>query len=443
MEDRLKYHRDSQVSLPGVASFQYQRFTVDNGIDTGRSVKFDVPAQPDCYIDLSECYLKTVFSIINADGSNIPSSPDVFPKESFGNLLWSQVAVSLNNTPLPVTNDHPFTAQLIDILGSSPNFRLNVDDPLAGFSIPSYGSSLIKNARPSSYRENKRLCRDSRDVEVYSRIHSDFLMTCSQYLPNNMNLRVTLDRTKDDFVLGSDKKIKDKTGAETSVMPGSYKIDIKECSLYIKRICLNHEAGSIMGRELANGGELLYQRLETVVLPCAQGMQTWNWRNCFNNIAPRRVFVALVTQDAFFGKYDRTPLYLESANVTSVRFSLSGRDIMAEPYRTRFGYDKDEKVDKIETEARGAFAGLCRTIGSFSAVRQSRGISYNDFIDGATIFAVSLDHAESTAASSGSFDLSISFANGCDQPYMVIVMGEYPKTISFDANRNITFPQSD
>ena len=443
MNDKLKYHRNSQISLPGVAKFNYQRYTVDNGIDSSRSVQFVVEGLPDCFIDLSECYLKTVFRVVNSDGSPIGGVPQVFPMESFGNCLWSQVAVGLNNCPLPVVNDYPYTAHLVDLIGSNSEVRLGVLDPLAGFSAPSYGSSLVKNARPSTYRDNKRLCRDSKEIEVYSRIHSDFLMSCSQYLPNKMSMRVMLQRTKDEFLLGTEtRKIMDKTtGQEKTLEPGTYKIEVLECSLFVKRVCLNPTAQALMDKELGSGGELLYQRLETIALPCAQGTQTWTWRNCFSNIAPRKAFVALVSQEAFYGSYERTPLFLESANITSVRFALNGREIMAEPYRTHFEYDKDGTIDKIDTEARGAFAGLCRTIGSFSSVRQYHGTSYNDFIDGSTIFAVSLEHAESPGPSHGSFDINISFAKGCDQPYIVIVMGEYPKTISFDANRNISFPE--
>ena len=167
-------------------------------------------------------------------------------------------------------------------------------------------------------------------------------------------------------------------------------------------------------------------------------MQTWNWRNCFNNRAPHRAFVALVTQEAYHGSLARTPTFLESANISSVRFALDGREIMAEPYQTSFAYDNKGVIDTTETEARSAFHGLSNTMGVITSVRHHFGINYENFIDGATVFAVDLGNSSTTEVASGSFDVSISFAKACEEPYMVLVMGEFPKILSFDANRNIS-----
>lgn len=442
MDARLKYQFDSNGSLPDVASARYQTYTVDSGIDSSRAVQFQVPGQPDCFIDLSECYLKTVFNVVKQDGTSIGSNPPVFPAENYGSNLWSQVQISLNNTPLPPGNEYPYTAYLIDILGASSETQSNVLNDLAGFAVPSYGSSLIEHARSNSYREKKRLCRDSQFMEVYSRIHSDFMMSCSQLLPNNMSLGVTLQRSQDSFVLGAETKttMDPATATDKTTVVDPVKIQVKSATLFVKRVCLNPAARAEIDKGLADGGNLLYQRLQTVAIQCPKGLITWNWHNCFNHVAPRKVFLALVTQEAYFGSLKRTSSFLESANIATVRFALDGRDIMAEPYQTKFVYDSKGKIDDVNTQARSAYAGLCRAIGSFSAIRQNNGISYSKFVDGATVFAVDLDHADTGHPSTGSLDVSITFAEKSEETYMVILMGEFPKIVSFDANRNISFP---
>ena len=447
MDSRLKYQVHSSASAAEVSNFYYQNYTIDNGIDSGRSVRFHVEGQNECFVDLTECFIKTKFKIVNEDGSKIGPDPQVFPTESYGSNLWSHVNISLNGTPIPSGNEYAYTAQLIEILGSNSETRSNVQGKLNGFYIPSFGSSLIKNARTASYRDEKRLCKNSETIEVYSRIHSDFMMSCSQLLPDDMDITINLTRSRDEFVLGGEErtvKEEKKVGKETKtvnvvVPPPPAKIKVESVSLFVKRICLSPSYRSEISRSISNGGYLQYQRLHAVPFSCNKGQKTWSARNCFNGIAPRKVFVALVTQDAYFGDLKRTCNYFESANISTVRISLNGRDIMAEPYKTNFVYDNDGKIDKTETKALSAFAGLCNTIGNFSSTRQNVGINYDQFINGATIFATNLDHAETDAAVPGSIDVEITFQEGSKEGYMVIVVGEYPKIISFDANRNISF----
>ena len=295
-------------------------------------------------------------------------------------------------------------------------------------------------ARSTSYKPHKQICSNSRNIEVYSRIYSDFMMSCSQLLPNDMSLGLTLRRSNDSFVLGAETKtsLDPATGKDKTITAEPVKIQVTSVTLFVKRICLNPTARLETDRSLSNGGKLLYQRLQTIALQCPKDNLTWSYHNCFNNIAPRKVFVALVTQEAYFGSLQRTSSFLESANISSVRFALDGRDILAEPYRTSFVYNSKGRIDDGATQARSAYAGLCRAIGSFSAVRHNHGITYSKFIDGATIFAVNLDHVDSSEAVTGSLDLRITFDKPSEQNYMVIVMGEFPKIISFDSNRNIS-----
>ena len=438
MGSRLKYKLDSQVVPSDVESFHYQRYTVDNGIDSSRAVQFLVEGQPDCFVDLNSCYLKTEFRIVKEDGGEIGSNPLVFPTESYGSNLWSQVNINLNGSSLPSGNEYPYTAYLIELLGSNGEVRANVQETLNGFGVPGYGSSEVKYSKEASYRDQKRLCKKSQTITVYSRIHSDFMMSCSHLLPNNMSIGIQLQRSKDDFVLGATTTtVKDsKTNEDIVQGPDPVKIQVESVSLFVKRICLTSTALATINKSLSTGGTLQYQRLHTLAFSCPKNTKTWNWRNCFSNIAPRKVFVGLVTQDAYFGDLKRTSNFFESAGISTVSFALDGREIMAEPYKCSFKYDGG-KIDKNETEARSAFAGLCRTIGSFTATMQGLGVSYDQFISGATVFATSLDHADTDVAVPGSLDVSISFEKATENAYMVIVMGEFPKTISFDANRKL------
>ena len=111
---------------------------------------------------------------------------------------------------------------------------------------------------------------------------------------------------------------------------------------------------------------------------------------------------------------------------------------MAEPYKSSFSYDNDGKLEEDKSDALSPFAGLCRVIGSFAFPRQYVGVSYENYRDGSTIFAVALDHEDTQGVVPGSFDVHIDFGNLTSEALMVILVGEYPKSIAFDSNRNIS-----
>ena len=144
----------------------------------------------------------------------------------------------------------------------------------------------------------------------------------------------------------------------------------------------------------------------------------------------------MVTQEAYFGSYSRLSTFLESAGVSRVRFCLDGREIMAEPYTTKWKYDSNA-VDWENSDAKSPYTGLNQALNVFAAPRQHVGIPYTDYLNGSTVYGVSLDHAEGSATVPGSLDVHVEFATPLVEPLMILCLGEYPKSISFDGTRNI------
>jgi hypothetical protein len=277
------------------------------------------------------------------------------------------------------------------------------------------------------YAKAKEMVAGSQLVTVYDRIYHDMLMSMAQLLPSRMQVGITLSRSKDAFVLLSDDEASN-----------DYKIEIVSVSLFVKRVYLNPTATALVNQSLANGGRLYYQRLHMTALPCAKGTRSWNWHNCFSGVAPRRVFVALASQEGYYGSFGRVGNFLETAGVSTVRFSLDGRDIMAEPYRVTYVYKEDGSVDEDATDVKSALHGFTATIGTFFAPRDHVGLSLSEYLRGGTIYCVDLEHADAMGPVPGSLSVHIGFERELDESMVVLVMGEYPKTIAFDANRAIS-----
>ena len=425
MEEKLNYHFTYDPDAPAVISTSYQKLTVDRGINSSRTVQFTVESQDDSFIDMSQCYVKTVLRVVTASGDSVPANATVYPVPYFSNMLWSQVNISLNGTPLPPNGEYGHTATLIDLLGTSKEKREN-SAALTGSVDSHYGNSYVKNTYEDSLLWHKNHGKSSEPWAIYDRIHSDVMMSCGQLLANKFRLGITLIRAKDSLVLV-------KSPEDTT----DYKVDVQSVSLYVKRIHLNQAAVLMAEKKLAQGGKLQYQRLHTLAFNCNEGSRTWSWHNCFNGVAPRRVFMVLLGQETYFGSWSRFSTYYESAGVSAVRFCLDGREIMSEPYRTNFCYDDNDKIEVMKSDAREAYAGLCRVIGTFFNPRLNMGIEYPEFLDGSTVFAAELDHSHGTEAGQGSLDVHIEFAEPTKESLSILILAEYPKTLHFDANRQV------
>lgn len=456
MESRFMYHFNKDGDAPRLESSTNQCLTVDRGIDSSRTAHFNVEGHQEKVIDMSRCYIKTIFRVVKENGDMLDATDYVYLKENFGTNLWAQASVRLNRTPLPPSNDYPYTALLINLLGSTPEHRTLIKQVQGTGGTHGQGSSKMSDLSEASKMFNKSLIAGSRWVTIYNQIYSDFMMSCSQYLPNKMSLGLTLTRGKDSFVLGTHGESTNKT----------YKIEVSSVKLFVNRKLLNSIGRSMLGDGLSGGGYLQYQRLHTVVNACGQGSLNFHAHDCFAGIAPRKAFVCLVSQASFYGSFQRDGSYLESAGVATVRFLLDGRDIMAEPYNVSFKYHPTKKtvitlddihqaqylVEKGEVDADpqspfilqegssnavSAYDGLLRVMGTSNSPRFSTGIYYSDFIDGSTVYAVDLDHCEDLRAEHGSFDVDIEFATPLSETMMVVIIGEYPKTLAFDADRSI------
>ena len=402
----------------------YQRYTLDKGINTSGTVSFVVEGHNEGFIDMSDCYLKSKLRVVKADGSALPPEARVYLSPGYGRNLWSRAEVALNNTPIPPTNEYALTTRVVELLSCGGDWRATVGAPL-GETDTSYNSSSQVVFVETHKEMDIMAVAGSKEVVTYTAVGSDFMRSCTQLLPNNMDLRLTLTKARDSTILCSSE-----AGAD-------YKVEIVSCSLFVRRLFPNPRGLAILNENLANGGELRYQRLHTVALPCAKGSRSWTWHNCFNGKAPARAFCFLLSQEAYFGSFSRISDFFESASVAAVRFQLDGRDILPEPYSTSYGYDASGQIDESNTNALSAFHGIRKVLGDFGGHGKDMGMGYSEFIKGCTLYAVDLEHSIVAKPVSGSFTVQIDFATSLSEACMIVIVGEFAKSLAFDANRSI------
>lgn len=431
MEDRLNYKflcGNESDDVPGVEGSFYTCNTVSQNID-GSSVKLHIPPLPNHFMDTSEFYIKVALQVTKPDGTYLPvmddpptgANIDVFPLAGFLNNLWSQCNIRLNGQPLPAGNDYPYIAQLFGILGTSKSVREKVLQTLSGGMLdPGHGSVITPSDASLNISAIDSIA-GSRELILYGRIHSDFLVTLAQLLPDNVELDIELIRGRDSFALGSANPNAD------------FRIKLNAVTLFVKRVEFNKAAQNVLRPIVDNGVHLKYLRYQSRVMFVSKDSSTFNWGNVFSGgPLPKRVFFFLVDQSSYSGSIDRRPTYCETAGLNELRFLVDGRDLMPEPYRPDF------IDDIVGSDVKGPLLGLNSVIGVFHNQSDSQAATGDlDMLQGVMIYAANLHHSVSNKQKLGSLDVSVSFQTPTPRSYTAICIGEFNQCLKITKDRDV------
>ena len=429
--NRLNYHFSSGEHEAGLMESYYVPHTIDTGLSTANSLFFSVPPHDTDLTDGAATYLKLGFNVTAPDGA--PLKVELFPGMSvntfegvplglcngaFGNF-FSSINLSLNGFPLPPVTEAPYTAFMVDIMGSGMGYQRNFLSAASGTSA--YMSRTSKMGELTWFPEmtfSKGL-QEGMDHVLYGRLASDFLMTSSQLIPNNVRLDLTLSRQHTNFILG----------CQVTKVP--IRLNLKEATLFVKRVRLNAAGMNLVNSSLASRGFLKYQRLITQVMPVPKA-SIYRWPNIWSTSQlPTRIFFGVVRQDSYQGVLDRQPMFFETANVARVRVVVNGRDILPEPFSPTITYEEADpnKVDRQRSRAVGPIMGLSRALDLLTNRDATQGISQEQWLEGYAIYAAELPHYGSAARLMGTVDIVIEFKEAPKTEYVCVAMAEFDQTL--------------
>ena len=407
------------------------KMTLDRGINASGVLHWQVPANIEAFTDLSETALEVKFKVFKADGTALGDDDRVFVNPGYLQCLFSTCTVALNGTPLPVNNHFTQTTTLLSYIGTTEDTRTKIWLPLSGFSTNLQRNSTVANPTPGTYDSLIAKIAKSKMVTLTGRLYSDFFMSCAQHLPPGIRMDVRLTRQPTNFSLVN--------GAG-----GEYRIDFQSASLTVKRVVYRPDIRQSALNKFSNGGRLKYNRLSTVLMPVPQGTQVFKWNNVYNSCQlPHTIYMVLLSQKAYYGDLRRLSNFFETGGLSSVSFNVSGRAVMAEPYKCDFVYKEGGNANRSllldDSEALSAYKGLVARLGCFQNPAKSPGLSYTSFLQGSTIFVAQLQTCGGNQMEpGGSLDVELHFKTNTPEPYLVMIFGEQDSIITLDQHLNVT-----
>ena len=217
-------------------------------LDGGGPLEFEITASGEDYLDLSRCYLKIKFKVINEDGTTVESwvhnadgasckynmehksQFNMVPVNLMLHSMFRQVDFSLNDTFVTSSNDrYPYRAYKTTMLSYGEGAKKAFLEYLKYFYWDDHGE-YDASTNLAIFRKNLRT-GNSKATELMGRLHVDLCMQ-ERLIPNNITAKFTLYRSAPELCL---------LGQRSGGGGKKCQVVIEDASLVARRVKLSAE----------------------------------------------------------------------------------------------------------------------------------------------------------------------------------------------------------
>ncbi|XP_064641994.1 uncharacterized protein F54H12.2-like [Lineus longissimus] len=412
---------------------QWVEFRPLNTLTDGGPIEFVVKGEPDNYLDLAHTQLYIKLRVIKKDGTNLTqetvdadgnktAGSKVAPVNLLLHSLFSQADVSFNDRLIsPSSNTYPYRGYLETLLsygaeakGTHLGQALWIKDEAGKFDVNDPWADAPNSGLVKRYNSIK----GSKTLELLGRVHTD-AFSLQKLLLNNIDVKLKFIRQSDAFALMSADE------------DPSYKINIMEAALYVKRV---HVAPTIQlahnrALEKANAKYHL-TKTDVKVINIQAGNRTVTKDNVFLGELPKRVILGMVNDAAMSGNFKLNPFHMRHNHITYLSTSINGQQIPSQPLKPDF--DKGEYAR--------AYMSLFSANGNLYR-DQGIDISRGEYAEGYTLFAFdispSIGEDSLSLIRKGNFRIEMHFAEALTETVNLLLYAEFDDVFEVTKERQI------
>jgi hypothetical protein len=390
----------------------------------GLPIEFSVTGGGNDYIDIANTQLFVSAKITRANGDNIDDTDQVGPVNLAIHSLFSEVDLRLNDTLVSSTNNtYAYRAYLETLLSYGPDAKASqltaamyYKDTAGHMDV---GNTSGANARNAGLVTRFGYFQGSRVIDMMDKLHLDLCFQ-ERLIPSDVGIRLRLVRNKDAFCLMS-----------AAAQP-TYKIQIMDCKLYVRKVRLSPSVFVAHAKALDVGNaKYPINRVVCKTFNCPQGNLEFSQECLFSGQLPTRLLVSMVDTDSYNGTYAKNPYNFKHYEMTQLRLYLDGQPQTISPIEVDFANNQ-------------YIRGFLSIFSGTNKLGKDEGIDINrsEYAQGYTIVAWDLtpDMAERDHLNlnkEGTVRLDCKFRNALPVTINVIVYAEFESILELDRNKNV------
>jgi hypothetical protein len=391
---------------------------VSTGASSGSPICFTIKAVPHSYIDGRNIFVEVNFDIeeLNAEGEWVTTtrSDKVAPLANVYCSVFEDLNVSFNGVLVENTQrDFALKAYMQNLLYSSVSDK-NMWLGAGLFNRDTAGAFDRMGALSVFPSATKRMWAGSQyeTVQTYGRLMSDILNSDSP-IPDNVTITIKLFPAKSEACLVQDltqREVTDPvTGAKKNVIPDpeTYRVIIKDCSLYVPRIHMPS-----MTKSLNN--PFTYSNWRLLSYTHQKDQASFKKDLAVGETLPQRALVAFMTESAYNGTWDTNKNEFSHFDASNVLMKCNQKHL---PFMN--GYH-DLMFTGKNLKYGPAYCGLLTEGGAVGC-----DITHNEYRHGFTIFAFDLTPDKCAdmildKPNKGALELSVDFSKPPGQNIIVL-----------------------
>jgi hypothetical protein len=414
-----------------VADVVYLELSPVNSVSDSSTlpIEFYVKDIPEYYLDLTQSEVVFEIKVDHKDGTPLEEDEKVGPVNLFPHAMISQADLYLNDELVTKNSGlYPYRAYMETTMTYGPLAKQSwleaslyyADQPGGAFDQTD-GAALPIN---TGFISRSKLIAQSQTTDMIFRPHIDMFMQPRPILAN-VDMRLKLTRTPAEFCImaGTDK---------------TYRVVLMRATLIVRTVKMNSPVVIEHKNALEHNGKALYphRRVEMQSFTIPSGVLSHTRSNIVTGHLPRRVVVALTTNQAFNGVYDRSYCRFRPHGLSKINLLVNGRSLPTNGYTPNFTKKDGNGVQCIRCF--NALSSVCKT----THTDNGNGISRRAFEDGYTMFAFSVFEDWSDEAfglvHEGNIQLEMRFDVATPEVLNAIVYCEYENTLSIDKHGSVT-----
>ena len=279
-------------------------------------------------------------------------------------------------------------------------------------------NAVLSTSSNKGYKKRAECCKASQLVDGIGVLHFD-LANQPKLLINGVNVRIKLERSKDNFALMSAND--------------NYKIQIYSASLYVRKINVSPSIMLAHEKALEKGViKMPIRRVDVKTFALSNGLQSTTIANAFIGQLPTRLVLGFVSNEAYNGSINKNPFKFAHYNVNYLCVLNGNQMIPAKPYQPNF----DKTL--YGRSYLSLFTDLNRLHHS-----PNINISFDEYKDGYTLYAIDLtpdlaaNESHVSINKNGNIAIDIKFGVALSETVSLVVYAEYRNVIEIDKSRGI------
>jgi len=382
-------------------------------------IQFDIPANPQDYIDCQSIDLELCIQIKKTDGTNIDSSKD---KVGLANLpiasLFSDVYLILNDKQIEGGDRaYPYGAYIHTMTQFQKQAKQS-HLQVSGWYDDQQGK--FDDVSNTGLKRRMDLTADSKELYLKGPVYLDFLRQ-SRYLLSQVKMQIKFIRANPEFALMA-------FGAT------NYQVNISNAVLNVRRVTMNPSVINEHATGLRKNNAI-YPVNHSVLtnFTIGAGSSSHAYPNLFPTAMPKAVYITFVENEAFIGAFEKNPFNFQHFNVSKLALYQDGKFVSCKAYEPNF---KDGKFAR-------EYGSIFTALNMFNT-DDSNGITMDMYKNGYFFIMYNLTADADLGGESvgvtkpGNLRLEVSFESPLKKTITCLIYAIYDSKVEITRMRDVT-----